>query len=112
AHALAVRTSFHATGLPFADDMFAGVQRELDRYATRRTAMRTEACEATHVRGVQSEARLDLRMACLDRRKDALRAHVELFATADAALVGRAVQAASTLPPIEDCADVAALEAP
>ncbi len=48
------------------------IQREvtggLDRYAADWLRWRTEVCEATNVRGEQSERLLDVRMHCLDRR--------------------------------------------
>jgi tetratricopeptide (TPR) repeat protein len=47
-----------------------GLASELDRWATRWASQRVEVCEATHVRHEQSEARLDVRMACLDRLSD------------------------------------------
>src|SRR5262249_37526400 len=44
----------------------------LDGYATRWRTMRVDACRATRIAGVQSEQLLDLRMACLARRRDQL----------------------------------------
>ena len=40
-----------ATGHPHADETFAHVEQQLDRYAHAWTSMRTEACLATRVRG-------------------------------------------------------------
>jgi tetratricopeptide (TPR) repeat protein len=74
--------------------------------------MHTDACEATHRRGEQSDELLDLRMECLGRRLEETRALVELFAHADAQVVARAAQAAQGLSPLEGCANVAALRAP
>jgi tetratricopeptide (TPR) repeat protein len=51
----------------------------LDTYAGGWAAAHRDACEATHVRGEQSEALLDLRMRCLARREAALVATVELL---------------------------------
>ena len=83
-------------------------------YAGDWVAARREACEATHVRGEQSEQLLDLRMQCLERRLGELRALTELFAAqADAEVVDKAVQAAagpgSALP---RCADTAGAARP
>src|SRR5690606_27910082 len=44
----------------------------LDAYAQEWSSMRVDSCEATRVRGEQSDALLDLRVACLDRRAYAL----------------------------------------
>ncbi|HVE86942.1 MAG TPA: protein kinase, partial [Myxococcales bacterium] len=53
---------------PYAKDVWAGVERTLDDYAAAWVAMQRDACEATRVRGEQSEAMLDLRGQCLERR--------------------------------------------
>jgi tetratricopeptide (TPR) repeat protein len=81
----------------------------LDRYADSWVSMHTDACRATHVRGEQSAALLDLRMSCLDRRRDELRATVELFAEADASTMKRAVEVANALTSLDACADAEAL---
>ncbi|MCB9574394.1 MAG: tetratricopeptide repeat protein [Kofleriaceae bacterium] len=74
--------------------------------------MRHDACVATRVRGDQSEDVLDVRMLCLERRRRELGEVVDLLAHADAAGVGAAVDVATALPPVADCADVATLTAP
>ena len=73
----AVRAAFAKTGKPFAADAFAAVAAALDSYGARWVAMQTEACEATRVRGTQSSELLDLRMQCLQRRLDDVRAQVD-----------------------------------
>lgn len=88
------------------------VERALDAYTTRWAAMRTQACEATHVDGTQSERLLDLRMACLNRRLHDVSAVVDILAAPDADVVARAPELASELPPLELCADTDALSAP
>src|SRR5262249_55841401 len=65
--------------------------------------------EATRVRGEQSDELLDLRMQCLDARREELSALADLYSHADGELVRRAVQAAHALAPLSDCADRAAL---
>jgi tetratricopeptide (TPR) repeat protein len=105
----AVLASFRHTGKPFAPDAFTGAAAALDEYAARWAAMRTDACEATRVRGEQSEDLLDLRMQCLDQRLREMRALTDLFTRADAKVAQNAVQAALALSPVEDCADVETL---
>lgn len=83
----------------------------LDAYAAQWTAMHGEACEATRLRGEQTEAVMALRMSCLDDRKKDLAALADLFAGADDETIARAVPAAQALPPVSSCADVAALSA-
>ena len=104
--------TFEATGKPYAKDVARTVQRELDRYGEAWVSGHAEACEATRVRGVQSDEVLALRTACLDDRLRELRALVELLSTADGELVRKAVQAVSALDDPEGCADVAALSSP
>jgi tetratricopeptide (TPR) repeat protein len=108
----AVEKAFRGTPLPYAPDTFARAARALDDYGRGWVAMRTSACEATRLRGEQSEELLDLRMACLDGRLQALAAQVEVFAHADVTVVDKAVSATRDLPPLAACADAAALRAP
>jgi tetratricopeptide (TPR) repeat protein len=106
-----VRAAFRKTGKAFAEDAFAGAARALDDYTRAWAQMHTEACEATRVRGEQSEALLDLRMGCLGRRLELVRSLTSLFARADEGVVRNAVQAARALTGLSGCADVAALRA-
>jgi tetratricopeptide (TPR) repeat protein len=73
--------------------------------------MRREACEATRVRGEQSEDLLDRRMFCLDRRLDEVGALTTELARADAQAVEKAAQAMGGLEPLSRCADRQALTA-
>jgi tetratricopeptide (TPR) repeat protein len=81
----------------------------LDAYAVGWTAAHTEACEATHLRQEQSEALLDLRMACLGQRLEDLRAVIELLSEADADVVDHALATVDGLPAVAACADAMAL---
>jgi tetratricopeptide (TPR) repeat protein len=108
----AVEAAFRATQLPYADSAFRGAERVLDDYVQRWIAMRTDACEATRVRGEQSEELLDLRMQCLDRRLQDVKAQVDVFSAADAKVVERAVPAAFALSTLDSCADAQSLRAP
>ncbi len=108
----AVHRAFAATGAPYAEHAFGVVARMLDTYAHSWTSVHTEACEATRVRREQSEEVLDLRMECLGQRLQELKAESDSFAGADAKIVERAVQMASSMSSIDGCNDVAALRAP
>jgi tetratricopeptide (TPR) repeat protein len=103
--------AFEATGNPLAKDSFERAAAVLDRYASAWQAMHVSACEATRVRGEQSDAVLSLRMACLERRLGDLRALTHLYEAADPELVTKAVEVASSLPSMAGCGDVAALTA-
>ncbi|HTR53297.1 MAG TPA: serine/threonine-protein kinase [Kofleriaceae bacterium] len=107
-----VSDAFAATKKPFAPRAYAALEHALDGYATAWTAAVTEACEATRVRGEETEDVLVLREACLDRRLDELHALVGVLANADAELVAKGDQLATGLPQLADCANVAELRAP
>jgi tetratricopeptide (TPR) repeat protein len=106
-----VAAAFRRTGRAFAEDALRGATIALDAWTSRWTAMRTEACEATRIRGEQSEELLDLRMLCLDQRARDLAALTDLFARADSRIVEKAVEAARVLPDLGVCADAEALRA-
>lgn len=75
-----MQRAFQATGKPYADGAFSATRAALDLYASGWVMMRTEACEATRLRGDQPEAVMGLRMACLDERLRSLAALTRLFA--------------------------------
>ncbi|MCY1057633.1 protein kinase [Nannocystis sp. SCPEA4] len=107
----ALAAAFARIGAPFAAAAWSRTERLLDAHFAAWTAMARDSCEATHVRGTQSSQLLDLRAACLHRRRDEVRALTDLFAAADAQVVARAVQAVGLLAPIDACADQTALSA-
>jgi tetratricopeptide (TPR) repeat protein len=106
-----IERAFLATAKPFASAAFAGIRSRLSAHARSWVSMHTEACEATRLRGEQSEAVLDLRMDCLRRRLDEMNALTDLFARADAQIVEKAVEAAHGMTPLQTCVDVAGLTA-
>jgi tetratricopeptide (TPR) repeat protein len=108
----AVQAAFLRTGKVFAQDAFVGAARALDEYTRRWVGLRQEACEATRVRGEQSEELLDLRMECLGQRREEVRALTDLLASADGALVQRSAEALQSLLPLDACENAAALRAP
>jgi tetratricopeptide (TPR) repeat protein len=107
----AIRRAFLATGKSFAVQSYATTARLLDGYVGRWTSMSRENCEATHLRGAQSEEVLDLRTSCLADRLANLRALTDVFVAADEGVVTKAAAAAGSLPPLDRCADVGALRA-
>ena len=82
---------------------------ELDTYAGQWVEAHTEACEATAVRGEQSEDMLDRRMSCLDQRLREVEAVVTLFVAADAGVVDHAAKVLGQLEDVEECNDTSAL---
>jgi tetratricopeptide (TPR) repeat protein/tRNA A-37 threonylcarbamoyl transferase component Bud32 len=95
-----------------AEEVLGRTLPALDSFGASYRAMRNSTCEATRIRGEQSEAMLDLRMACLDRRKQELSALVELLARGDVATVALAPRAALALTPLSTCSDASALAGP
>jgi tetratricopeptide (TPR) repeat protein len=108
----ALRTAFLGGGKPYAAAVLGTVERAFDAYARRWLEMHTDACEATQVRGEQSQELLDLRMACLNDRLTQLKTLSDLDIGGDPAVVEHAAQAAQSLPTLDACADAAALRAP
>jgi tetratricopeptide (TPR) repeat protein len=84
----------------------------LDHRAASWILMHNQACAATHVEGAQSAETLDLRMECLERKRQEMKGLVDVFSERpDAAIVDRAVDAADRLSLVSACADVTSLRA-
>jgi eukaryotic-like serine/threonine-protein kinase len=110
-----VRDAFEATRRPFKGKALTAIETTLDRYAKEWTTAVTESCEATRLRGEQTEDVLSLRQDCLDQRLAVLRAFTQQLVKADDILVDKASNAALDLERSEriaQCADVAALKTP
>jgi tRNA A-37 threonylcarbamoyl transferase component Bud32 len=105
----AIAAQFAATGLGYAADTWTRVETSLAGYVATWTTERMDACEASRPRREQGEAVVDPRSACLDRRRTQLDALLEVFASADAGVVERAVAAASGLDAPSTCSSPAAL---
>ncbi len=108
----ALSRAFAATGNADAAAVWQRVVPVLDTYAQGWVAMHTDTCEATRVRGEQSDEVLSLRMECLDRRLQSFSALTSVYAQADGELLDQAVKAVHALPQLEGCADVQSLRAP
>lgn len=105
----AVAAAFRKSGRGHAEASLNVVERALDGYAAEWASMRTDACRATRVRHEQSQVLLDLRVSCLDERREELRAYAELLAQADPALVDKAGSSAGSLSSLRRCSDAAGL---
>lgn len=110
--ATGVERSFTATKSPFAASAFRRFAEVMDSYADSWAAARKDACEATHLRGEQSAQLLDLRLHCLEQRRQEM---AELVARFDRGVeprsLLRAVEAARRLPSLSKCADMGYLTA-
>jgi tetratricopeptide (TPR) repeat protein len=104
--------AFRATGVTFAADTATKVSTALETRRGSWLAMHRDACRATRVSGDQSAQLLDLRMGCLARRREEMRALVQqLIASPDAPRVAASIEAVARLPAIASCADRDALTA-
>nr|WP_276598845.1 serine/threonine-protein kinase [Nannocystis sp. SCPEA4] len=108
ARSQSLRDAFLATNLAFAPDTFTLARDALDDYVEDWKTMHEEACLAHH-RGEQSDAVLDLRMSCLQRRRTELAARVDVLAEAEHNTVIHAVDAVRSLAPVAACGDPAQL---
>src|SRR5690606_29895165 len=104
-----VHAAFAATGLSYAEPSFELVAANLDDWRTRWLAASRDACEATHVAGMQSQLMLDARTACLDRRRAQLEALVDVLAAADVRTVARVGELLERLPELGACSDPSSL---
>jgi tetratricopeptide (TPR) repeat protein/predicted Ser/Thr protein kinase len=104
-----VNDALLATGQPQAAEVASRVSSMLDAYARGWVEASTEACRATRLRGEQTEQLLSLRVVCLERRLQDMKAVTGVLAAADAELVGKAADTLSLLPSVRGCEDVSTL---
>lgn len=102
---------------PYGQSQAGTVARLLDDYADNWRRDYLDACEATHIRGDQSVALLDRRMACLQLRRRELSSLVDLMSSQEHARqekrdLGRWMKAAQDLSSLAECSDTAALMSP
>jgi hypothetical protein len=106
-----LQRAFLATGQPSTDKVWHSVEQGLERYTRQWRESRREACEATRVRGEQSEAVLGLKLRCLERRRKEVGALVEVLVGLRGKESAQGAQAVERLTPLEVCADLATLPA-
>ncbi len=106
----ALHVRFAATELEFAERSLTHVEAALDDWAAAWVVGQQQACEATRVLGVASEALLDQRSACFARKRGELRAIVELLLAGDAEVVANSPELVAQLPRLADCSDPQLLE--
>ena len=98
-------------GIPYGESASGAVVGALDGQAKQWVRAHVDACEATKVRGEQSDELLDLRMQCLGRRLSELDAVAGVLEEADAAVVRAGRATVDRMVPIEICADGRGLRA-
>jgi tetratricopeptide (TPR) repeat protein len=98
-----VRATVLTSGVAEPAQAWSGISSLLDRYAAKWVAAYRDACEATHIRGEQSEEMLDLRMTCLADNLDSARAFTQLLSSGDRAVIDHAAEAAGSLGDLTRC---------
>jgi len=106
-----IEVAFLASKRPHAAATFAKLEPIVDDWGRSWALGHRDACEATRVRGEQSEHVLDLRMRCLADRLDEAGATLALLAVGGGDAVDQALDAVRRLPSIEPCANSSALDA-
>ena len=107
----AVERAFLDSTRPWAPASWARAHVQLDAYADAWAAMHRDACLAARVRGDDSDAMLDRRMACLAVRRRGLAAVAGLLASGDDDAIDHALDLLAGLRPIATCGDPVALGA-
>ncbi|MCX4245365.1 tetratricopeptide repeat protein [Paraliomyxa miuraensis] len=102
----ALSAAFEDTGVAYAADARLAATERLDDYAEHWVKLRTQVCEATRVRGDQSEALMDLRIGCLDGKLRDLTALTSVLIDADADVVKNAATATGALPGPDECLEL------
>lgn len=106
AHRARLRQTFEATALEFAGPLGDRLASRLDTYASEWAHTYDEACDATRVEGVRSEAMLDLQAGCLQQRRRELEAVVGGLLDVGSTDVDAAHRLLATLTPVSRCADL------
>ncbi|MDC0716545.1 serine/threonine-protein kinase [Nannocystis bainbridge] len=99
-----------ATGAPFAETSFQKAVPRIDRWAGAWAELRTQVCTEAEVDGSRPPALYRQAVACLDERREALAALLEVFTSDSAANVQRLVPAMAGLAALEPCAEKSYLE--
>jgi tetratricopeptide (TPR) repeat protein len=111
ARRVALAEALAHTGHPGAAERLARAASAFDAYAAEWKEVYAESCNATYVTQAQSEALFDLRMHCLDRRRGQLEVAIATMTrTEDAEQLDERMTLPFSLPAIDECNDVDALE--
>ncbi|MFV8756103.1 protein kinase domain-containing protein [Nannocystaceae bacterium ST9] len=103
----AARSAFARSELANADEVWSRVAPRIDAYAEAWIADREQTCHVRRIAGASE--RVELRDACLDRRRAELRGLTELLVNAESTTVLAAIAAVDQLGPIAGCDDLESL---
>jgi tetratricopeptide (TPR) repeat protein len=107
---LQARFAASMPSVPYAADTAQRVIARLDAWRDRWDAIDLAGCRATRD-GTLTTAMRDRQTVCLQRQLGEVRALVDVFVEADAAVVERAVAAVERVTAVDSCEDVVALSA-
>ena len=93
----------------YAEEAAAKIIESIDAFAEDWQTEYRDTCEATHIRGEQSEALLDRRMQCLDDALLQLHGVTALFRIADSKVLAKAPYAVAEVADLTHCRNVEAL---
>lgn len=82
----------------------------MDQFAQSWTDSRVDACQATRVRGEQSGSMMDLRFACLERRRATFEGIARTLVAVDDSVAQRTENVLRGLPLLASCSDLEALQ--
>ncbi|MBL8921565.1 MAG: protein kinase [Myxococcaceae bacterium] len=94
---------------PWVPGLAKRAEERLQSFGEAWARMRLEACEATRVRGSQSEALLDRRMLCLTERRQAFTSTAKLLSSGDVEVARRGDALLDALGDLSPCADARSL---
>jgi tetratricopeptide (TPR) repeat protein/tRNA A-37 threonylcarbamoyl transferase component Bud32 len=103
----ALKASFQATGVAFANTTYAKLVPWVDRWTGEWSERRRDLCRAQEM-GSADDLH-DLSVQCLDEHREALAATLDTLVDSDASTVQEAVAMAIDLPRLAACSDPAAL---
>ncbi|MEZ4453341.1 MAG: serine/threonine-protein kinase [Nannocystaceae bacterium] len=103
-----VRGALARTGIAYADQSWALIERSLDAYVSQWSSMYADACQS-HRRGDSSADLYDREIACLDARVLEVSAMVDVLAAADAQVLQHTSELLGGLAPVASCGDTESL---
>jgi len=101
----AIRRAFLATRKPYAETTWRGVEKGLEGYTRHWVELYRTTCEATRGRTGEPEAVPRLRMQCLERRRQEVKALAEVLAQVDGQALGQVGLVMERLVPLASCAN-------
>ncbi|MGV3623205.1 MAG: protein kinase domain-containing protein, partial [Archangium sp.] len=98
-----LRDAFVSTGLSYAGDAWSRTEHAIDAWAAEWVVASREVCEASKLREEDSAELTELKTACLDERRQQLKALVSIFEAPDHDVVNTAPTAAHELEGAAAC---------